>query len=1076
MPIIVSQFPATVALSTLNGANGVQFTGSGTEYSGYSVSSAGDVNGDGITDILIGAIGTNSNNGASYLVFGHAGNWTTPLALSSLNGANGVQFTGSEGEQSGWSVNSAGDVNGDGVTDLIIGAYLANGGNGTSYLVFGHIGSWTTPFALSTLNGTNGVRLTGSGGEYSGRAVNSAGDVNGDGVTDLIIGAYEANSGNGASYLVFGHTGSWTTPLALSTLNGVNGVKFTGSGTEQSGRAVSSAGDVNGDGVTDLIIGAYRANGGNGASYLVFGHTGSWTTPLALSTLNGVNGVKFTGSGGENSGIFVSSAEDVNGDGVTDLIIGAHLANSNNGASYLVFGHTGNWTTPLVLSTLNGVNGVKFTGSGAEQSGRAVSSAGDVNGDGVTDLIIGANVANSNNGASYLVFGDNIGRLNNNQPFTLQQGSTLLFNSSYLNATYTNSSPTKVQFAITNLQHGRFELLSQPGQGITSFTQQQVNLNQVRLVTDGSCFAPSYQVSVNDGGLAFTPPVNSMIAFIPINPIITLNNLALNQGQTVILNTNNFNTIDPGDLPSNLRYTATAIQRGQFTLVSTPSVAITHFTQLQINSGSIQFISDGTATAPSYTISVQNSCGLTSTPQAGDVNFNLSPTIGNNQLTISEGTSVILTNSFLSATDPDNIASSLQFTVSNVQHGKFTTTDTPSVAITQFSQQNVTNGKIQFTQDGTCHAPAYSVMVTDPRAASSSMSTANIVFTPTNPVININTFTINQGQTIVLTNNNLKAIDSGDVDSNLHFTISNLQYGNFIPATFTQQDINNRAVQFVPDGSANPPSFTATTQNSCGLVSAPQYISSANVIQFNPTATVGTGGSNDTVRNSVIGGVLSGAVGLIFFGVKFYLQRKAQDYLSKVTDKHKQEVIVPIAKEMAANVKVAGCMGYISENTSRDFLSSIFILVRNLENNGISVSQVMGKKDSERSHLLHEIVYQTRLVLFGKEESCNSRTCTSLCCAEATPQDIEDNAEKIALAIKARLDRLVVPASEQGNKPLLFSPNAQSSDGQFSSNDKKFALSTNIKIEIGNNGNKNKDRQTEMVELEDGRVPLLSNR
>ena len=106
---------------------------------------------------------------------------------------------------SGWSVRSAGDINGDGVADLIIGAFAANSNAGVSYVVFGKpsIGS-SGSLTLSSLDGSNGFVLPGIAGSYNGWSASGAGDVNADGVADLIIGAYQANSGAGASYVVFG--------------------------------------------------------------------------------------------------------------------------------------------------------------------------------------------------------------------------------------------------------------------------------------------------------------------------------------------------------------------------------------------------------------------------------------------------------------------------------------------------------------------------------------------------------------------------------------------------------------------------------------------------------------------------------------------------------------------------------------------------------------------------------------------------------------------------------------------------------------------------------------------------------
>jgi hypothetical protein len=161
------------------------------------------------------------------VVFGKAGGFDANLELSSLDGSNGFEISGKNtGDQSGYSVSSAGDVNGDGFDDLIIGAYRANqNGSGASYVVFGKAGGFDANLELSSLDGSNGFEISGeSNGDASGFSVSSAGDVNGDGFDDLIIGASGADPNgkySGASYVVFGQatgpiTGSEQTPTRTS--------------------------------------------------------------------------------------------------------------------------------------------------------------------------------------------------------------------------------------------------------------------------------------------------------------------------------------------------------------------------------------------------------------------------------------------------------------------------------------------------------------------------------------------------------------------------------------------------------------------------------------------------------------------------------------------------------------------------------------------------------------------------------------------------------------------------------------------------------------------------------------------
>ncbi len=409
-----SGFAANIDLPALNGTDGFKLSGvAAGDLSGRSVASAGDVNGDGFADLIIGgpdADPTGAYSGASYVVFGKAAGFGANFNLSTLNGSNGFRLIGAEAyDRSGWSVASAGDFNGDGFDDVIVGARQAS----ATYIVYGKASGFTAAIDLSTLNANTGLELAdAASNDTVGFSVASAGDVNGDGYDDVIVGAPGADPNgpwSGTAYVVFGRASGISASLDLASLNGSNGFRLDGlSESNQAGFAVASAGDLNGDGFADLIVGAPDIYIDAGASFVVFGKASGFSADIDLSALNGTNGFRLNGRGAS-----VASAGDFNGDGFADLIV-ANSADDTNGsmagATFVMFGGVSGFAASLDLAALNGDRGLRIAGAVAGgSSGEAIASAGDVNGDGYDDLIIGALGVLGSRGASYVVFGGAFG-------------------------------------------------------------------------------------------------------------------------------------------------------------------------------------------------------------------------------------------------------------------------------------------------------------------------------------------------------------------------------------------------------------------------------------------------------------------------------------------------------------------------------------------------------------------------------------------------------------------------------------------------------------------------------------------
>jgi hypothetical protein len=421
------------------GVDGFRIDGAAAgDLAGTAVAGAGDFNGDGIDDVIVGArlAGTNQV-GAAYVIYGQRTDDLQNVDLAQIattQAARGMEILGAaQFDNTGEAVGGGRDINFDQVDDVIVAAPSADNNDrltsGSAYVIYGQQTADPADVDLTKIvnaQAGRGMEIDGAvPNDIAGFSVAMSRDLNDDGIADALIGAPGAGNNmrnqSGSVYVIYGMNGDDVPDVDLAKITSTqaaSGMRIDGAGVlDGLGQSVAGDRDLNGDGIDDAIIGAPRNRNDAGAAYVIYGRPGDAPdVDLAkLGMTQNVRGMRILGAiGGIETGWIVDSGRDVNGDGRPDAIVTAPDASNNHfdsGAAYVIFGQQAADPKDVQLSkitTSQASRGLRIDGAARDDKAgfTAAASAGDLNADGPADVLVGTPFARNNgpdSGSAYVV-------------------------------------------------------------------------------------------------------------------------------------------------------------------------------------------------------------------------------------------------------------------------------------------------------------------------------------------------------------------------------------------------------------------------------------------------------------------------------------------------------------------------------------------------------------------------------------------------------------------------------------------------------------------------------------------------